>query len=324
MTSSSIVLPFVYKISNTRQIETKEIDKIITDLKSLSHIDPSPGENNVYTKIYDDYKDLLNNSYVYESQTSNFEKYHLVSLTSRIHHQLRRIYKDCQITCGAVPVKLKSGISEPDYMQLFLRVLTKDYKNLIIIPENIIHTMNGFVSEAVFEAEDRKITEPISLIDNPLSPSQSNFSNMFVIFDCKSYSVDSPRKFHIPQQYTQIMITILAKYLNSSLTNEDVLDDISTSILEFITTFPSIDLLKKFKITQGKVYTTDYESFVIDESDLLFADFVSEFKKESTVNENGLSAVKYVDFESKKDYCQRIITSFLEQCYVNIMYQNLL
>jgi hypothetical protein len=183
--------------------------------------------------------------------------------------------------------------------------------------------MNGFISDAVFESESRKITEPISMSNNPIEPTKSNFSNLFVIFNCKTYSVEFPRKFHIPLQYTRMMISILSKYLNSTLTNEDLSDDISNSIAEFITTFPSIDLLKKFKITQGKTYTTDYESFVIDESDLLFTDFISEFKKESTVIENGLSAEKYVDFESKKEYCQRIITSFLEQCYVNIMYSNL-
>jgi hypothetical protein len=222
-----------------------------------------------------------------------------------------------------MPIKLKLEVKEPDYMQLFLRVLTKDYKNLIVLPEIIVQVMNGFISDAVFESESRKITEPISMSNNPIEPTKSNFSNLFVIFNCKTYSVEFPRKFHIPLQYTRMMISILSKYLNSTLTNEDLSDDISNSIAEFITTFPSIDLLKKFKITQGKTYTTDYESFVIDESDLLFTDFISEFKKESTVIENGLSAEKYVDFESKKEYCQRIITSFLEQCYVNIMYSNL-
>lgn len=315
---SSIVLPFVYKISNTREIETKEIDKVISDLKSLSHIVPKPDDKNVYTQIYDDYKNLLDHAYVYEHSKSNFEKYHLVALTTRIHHQLSRIYKDCQITSGATPIKLEYGTEELDYMRLFLRVLTKDYKNLIVLPENIIQIMNGFISEAVF---DRKISEPIYLLKNPISPSNSTFSKLFPIFNCKTYSVDFPRKFHIPYQYTKMMITILVKYLNSTLTNEDLTDDVSSHIYEFIESFPSVNVLQKFNISQGKCYKTDSElNFVIDETDLLFADFITEYKKESTVVENGLKAEKYVDFESKKEYCERILTSFLEQCYVNIMY----
>ena len=191
------------------------------------------------------------------------------------------------------------------------------------MPTDNIEIMNGFVTEAVFNSNNNNTTTTISVLKDPMKPSNSNFSKLFPIFNCKTYSVESPRKFHIPHQYTRMMITILAKYLNSTLTNQDVSDEISRGIYEFIKIFEPIQLLNKFNITQGKSYQTDSESklnFVVDETDLLFADFITEFVKESTVIENNLKPEKYVDFESKREYCERIITTFLEQCYVMIMY----
>ena len=51
-------------------------------------------------------------------------------------------------------------------------------------------------------------------LDTPIKPIfNSELSNLFVIFNCKTYSLEHPRKFNIPHQYTRMMMTILIKYL---------------------------------------------------------------------------------------------------------------
>jgi hypothetical protein len=318
--TTSIVLPFVYKISYTKEIEEKQIDTIISDLKSSSHIVPAPGENNIYSKIYSDYKELLQGAYIYDGNFSNFEKYHLVSITERIKHQLRRIYKDCEITTGATPIRINSEIDKVDYMQLFLRVLTSDFKNLIVLPENITSIMNGFIYKNIFENQPLNY---IPLLDTPMSPRMIQHTKLFPIFNCKTYSIDTPRTFHIPLQYVRLMISILIKALQKTITNEELSNDMNLNIYRFVASFPSIRFLLKYNITRGSVQQTlENTTFIIDESDLLFADFITEYEKDSTVSENDLSPSKYVDFQSKKEYCERIITSFLEQCYVSIIYDS--
>lgn len=333
MTSTSIVLPYSYKISYETTINKNDISYIIEFLESQSQLENK--KDTAQYEIYTDYQELLKGSLVYPDYEYNYTKYHLSSLLYRCKHQLQRVFRDCDITIGAFPVNQKSNNTKDKltHMQLFFRIVSTDHKKLIHCPVEIVNAIQGFIFRLTTgvdydnEYPDKKYSirslSPVLPLSELPDYKITNNTRLYPVFNTRTYSLYKQRSMNIPIQYVKIMIHTMLLYINGE-TVDNSSDQLTQDIYKFCEKYGQLDIFKDYKIYRGRKHETTsvQDKFKIDESELLFCDFVKDEKKDE---KNSIDSVDrniymtYLDFETKRDTVQKVITGYLESCYILVV-----